>query len=282
MKIGAAEPADLGVRVGKQAPLEERIVGEIDARNKVTGMERGLLRLSKEVDRIAIEHHSPDDFDGNNFLWNDFRRVKDVEVKTLGLRFVKRLDAELPFGKRALGDRLIEVATMKVWVRSVDLYCFLPDDRGGADGRTPVEFDEGRFTIRVDQPEGMNSEPFHHPERARNGPIGHDPQDHVHAFRQERDEIPKRVVGRGVLGIAAVGLHFDRMDEVGKLDRILDEEDGNVIADKVEIAIVRVEFDRKATHIARHVPCSRAAGDSRKSREDFRFLAFFGEERSPR
>jgi len=30
------------------------------------------------------------------------------------------------------------------------------------------------------------------------------------------------------------------MDEVGKLDRILDEEDGNVVADKVEIALVRV------------------------------------------
>jgi hypothetical protein len=26
------------------------------------------------------------------------------------------------------------------------------------------------------------------------------------------------------------------MDEVGKLDRILDEEDGNVVADEVEIA----------------------------------------------
>ena len=145
-----------------------------------------------------------------------------------------------------------------------------------------MEFDEGRFAIGVDEPERMDPEPFHHPERARDGSIGHDPQDHVHAFRQERDEIPERVMRRGVLGIAAVGLHFHRMDEIGKLDCVLDEEDRNVVANEVEIALVRVKFDCKAAHIARHIPCARAAGDSREPREDFRFLAFLGEERRSR
>ena len=128
MKIGAAEPADLGVGVGEQASLQKRVVGEIDARNQMTRMERGLLRLCKEVYRIAIQHHPPDDFDGNDFLWNDFRRVQNVEVEALGLRFVERLNAKLPLGKRALGDGLIEVAAMKVWVRSVDLHGFIPND----------------------------------------------------------------------------------------------------------------------------------------------------------
>ena len=96
---------------------------------------------------------------------------------------------------------------------------------------------------------------------------------------KQRDEIPERVMRRGVLGIAAIGLHLDRMDEVWKLDRILDEEDGNVVADEIEIALVGIEFDRKAAHITGHVSCTRAAGDSREPREDFRFLAFLGEER---
>jgi hypothetical protein len=56
---------------------------------------------------------------------------------------------------------------------------------------------------------------------------------------------------RGVLGIAAVGLHLHRVDEIGKLDRVLDEEDGNVVADEIEIALVGVELDRKAPHVAR-------------------------------
>src|SRR6202020_492144 len=176
MKIRAAEPADLGVRVGKQTPLQERVVGEIDSRHHVTRMERSLLRFGKEVDRVAVEHHPPNDLDGNDFLRNDLGRVQNIEVETGRLLLVERLNAKLPLGESALGDGLIEVAAMKVWVRTVDLYRFVPDDRGRADRRAPVEFDKGRFAIRVDEPEGVDSEPLHHPERARDGSIGHDPQ----------------------------------------------------------------------------------------------------------
>ena len=69
------------------------------------------------------------------------------------------------------------------------------------------------------------------------------------------------------------------MDEIGKLDRVLDEEDGNVVADEIEIAFVGVELDREAAHVARQVACPRAAGDGREPREDLRLLAFLGEER---
>ena len=130
--------------------------------------------------------------------------------------------------------------------------------------------------------EGMDSEPLHHPERARDGSIGHDPEDHVHALRQERDEIPERVMRRGVLGIAAVRLHLYRMDKIGKLDCVLNEEDRNVVANEIEIAFVGIEFDRKAAHVAGQVPRPRAAGDGRKPRKDFRFLALLGEERGSR
>jgi hypothetical protein len=130
VEVRAAEPADLSVGVGKQTPLQERVVGEIDARNHVTRMERGLLGFGKEVDRVAVEHHPPHDFDRNHFLRNDLGRVQNVEVKTGRLFLVEGLNAKLPLGKSALGDGLIEVAAMKVWVRTVDLYRFVPDDRG--------------------------------------------------------------------------------------------------------------------------------------------------------
>src|SRR6202050_4173028 len=72
------------------------------------------------------------------------------------------------------------------------------------------------------------------------------------------------------------------MDEIGKLDRILDKEDRDVVADEIEIALVGVEFDRKAANIAREVSGARAPGDGREPREDFGFLALLGEERRPR
>src|SRR3984957_4230942 len=261
VKIGPPEPTDLSIRVGKQTTLQKRIVGEIDARDHVTRMERRLLRFGKEVDWVAIKHHPPNDLDGNNLLRNDLGRVQNIEVETGRVLLVECLNAKLPLRKSALGDRLVEIAAVKVWIRAANLCCFVPDDRGGADSRAPVEFNERRFALRVDEPEGMDSKPLHHPERARDGSIRHDPQNHVHAFRQERDEIPERVMRRGVLRIAAVRLHLDRMDEVGKLDRILDEEDGDVVANEIEIALIRIEFDGEAPHVAGPVSRPGASGD---------------------
>src|ERR1700722_2690121 len=117
-------------------------------------MERGLFRFGKEVDRVAVKHHPSNDLDRNDFLRNDLGRVQNIEVETGRLLLVERLNAKLPFGKSALGDGLIEIAAMEVRVRAVDLYRIVPDNRGRADRRAPVEFDKGRFIIGVDEPEG--------------------------------------------------------------------------------------------------------------------------------
>ena len=55
--------------------------------------------------------------------------------------------------------------------------------------------------------------------------------DHVHTFGRQTDEIPKVVVRGLCLGEGAVRLLLGGMDEVWELDRILDEEDRDVIAD---------------------------------------------------
>ncbi|MNZ76266.1 hypothetical protein D3C78_947670 [compost metagenome] len=47
---------------------------------------------------------------------------------------------------------------------------------------------------------------------------------------------------------------FHRVDEVGKLDRVLDEEHRHVIAHQVEVAFIGEELDGKAAHIAHGVP----------------------------
>ena len=63
------------------------------------------------------------------------------------------------------------------------------------------------------------------------------------------------------LGEAAIGLHLRGVDQVGKLDRVLNEEHRNVVADQVPVAVARVEFDRETAHVARRVDRSRAARD---------------------
>jgi len=52
---------------------------------------------------------------------------------------------------------------------------------------------------------------------------------------------------------AAIGLHLRGVNQIGKLDRILNEKDRNVIADQVPVAFLGVELHREATHVARRI-----------------------------
>ena len=63
------------------------------------------------------------------------------------------------------------------------------------------------------------------------------------------------------------------VDQVGKLDGVLDEEDRDVVADDVPVALLGVELDREAAHIAREVGRALVAGDGREAHEGRRFLA---------
>ena len=54
-------------------------------------------------------------------------------------------------------------------------------------------------------------------------------------------------------GKAAVGLRFHRVDDVGKLDGVLNEEHRDIVTDHVPVSFLRVELDGKSTHVARQV-----------------------------
>ena len=57
------------------------------------------------------------------------------------------------------------------------------------------------------------------------------------------------------------------MDQIGKLDRVLDEEHRDVVADQIPVACAGVELDREATHVARRIHGARAAGHGGEARE---------------
>ena len=127
--------------------------------------------------------------------------------------------------------------------------------------------------VGVDQPEGVDAEALHEAERARDRPVGHDPHDHVHALGRERDEVPEVVVRGLRLREAAVRLRLGGVDQVGELDRVLDEEDRDVVADEVPVALLGVELHGEAAHVAGQVGRALAAGDGREADERRRLLA---------
>jgi hypothetical protein len=98
-----------------------------------------------------------------------------------------------------------------------------------------------------------DAEAFHGSVGPGDSSIAHVPEDVVGGFGVERHEIPERVVGRMRLGDLAVGMGLAGVDDVGELDAVLDEEHRDVVADQVEVALIGVELDRKASGVTHRV-----------------------------
>ena len=94
----------------------------------------------------------------------------------------------------------------------------------------------------------MDAEALHHAVAARDAAIGHRPHQVVHGLGLERDEVVERIMGRAALRHLVIGLGLHGMREVRELDAVLDEEDGHVVADEIEVALLGVELHREAAH----------------------------------
>ncbi|VTZ63650.1 conserved hypothetical protein [Sinorhizobium medicae] len=266
-EIRAAEPLQLGVQIGEVASLQQWIVAEVDAGRDVLRHEGDLLGFGEEILRHAIEHQPADRLRRQHLLGDDLGWIEDVEIELVGEVLIEELHMQFPFRKVAGLDGLPHIAPVEVRIGAVDLHGLVPDHGLQPELRLPVELDEGGLVLGVDEAEGVHAEPFHEPEGSRNRPVGHDPHDHVHAFRCQADEVPEIVMGGLRLRKLPVRLGFYRMYHVGKLDRILDEEDRNIVADQVPIALLGVDLDREATHVAGEIEGALASGDRREPHE---------------
>ena len=266
-EVRPAQPLELGIEVRKVAALQQRIIAEVDARHDIVGAECDLLGLREEIIDAAVEHQ-PADLSDRHFLFgNELRRVQHIEGEFFGKRVIEELQAQFPFRVVSRLNGIPEVAPMEIGIGAVDLDRFVPHHGLQSELRLPVEFDEGRFAFGIDQTKGVNAEAFHEPERARDRAIRHDPHDHVHAFRHERDEIPEIIVSGLRLRKVAVGLLLRRVNQIGKLDRVLDKKDRNIVPDDVPVTLLRVELHREAAHIPGEIRRAFVAGDGREAHE---------------
>ena len=253
MEVDGPQPRQLGVLIGEEPPLQQGVLREVDARHDVGGQEGRLLGLGEEVVGVSVQHHAADDPQRMILFRDQLGRIENIERQGVRLGLVQQLDGELPFREVALIDGLEQIAPMIVRVGPGDLDRLVPAGGLGPQPGTPVELDEGRLPLGVDQPEGVDAEALDHAQRSRNGPVGHGPHHHMGALGHQADEVPERVMRAGRLRIAAVGLHLHGMDQVGEFDRVLDEEDGDVVADQIPVALGRIEFDGKAPDVARRI-----------------------------
>ena len=163
---------------------------------------------AKKLSGMRSSTRRPTGIGGRIFLGDQLGGVEHVEVEVVGEVLVEQLQPQLPFREIAGLDRVPQIAAMEVGIGAVDLDRLVPDHRLQAELRLPVELDEGRFVLGVDQAEGVDAKPFHEAEGARNRAVRHDPHDHVHALGRQRDEVPEIVVRRLRLREAAIGLRL--------------------------------------------------------------------------
>ena len=263
-------------------PGQQRIVREVETRHDVRGAERDLLRLGEEIVGVAVQDHPADRSQRRQLLGHELGRIEHVEAQLLGLLLGKHLEIQLVLGERPGLDRLPQIAPMKVRIRTRDFHRLVPVERVRSGDGLPVELDEGRLALGVDQPERVNSEALHHAKAARQGAIRHRPHQHVSRLGHQGDEVPEGVVRRRGLRHSEMGLRLRGVDQIGKLHRVLDEEHRDVVAHEVPVPLVGVELHGEPANVTRRVGRAAFPDDRREADEDRRAFAGLGEERGPR
>jgi len=197
----------------------------------MASVERHLLRLSEEVVGVAVQRQLADLADGDKLLRDDLRCVEQVEIELVLVSRLDDLKAELPFREVATLNGFPEVAPVEVRITTAQEVGLVPDQRTHAFQGLPVKLDETPTALGIDEAEGVDAEPLHGRVAARQRAIAHEPHQHMRALGRQRYEIPERVMRRLRLRYLVVRLGLDRVDKVGELVRVLDEEHRHVVAD---------------------------------------------------
>lgn len=139
----------------------------------------------------------------------------------------------LPLGIPASFDRIKQILTKEIRILASSLLRLFPYKTSLALQSLPVELDKLRSPIVSDEAIGVHAEAINMTDRSRNTMSGHRPHKRMQGTGLLTEKVPGRVMCSGSLGnlIIATGLHG--VDQVRKKNCILDEEDGNVVADDI-------------------------------------------------
>lgn len=96
-----------------------------------------------------------------------------------------------------------------------------------------MELDELGVTVVSDEAEGVDTKAIDVAKRARDTMAGHGPEQGVQGTGLLAEEVPSRVMGGSSLRDLIVTTRLDSVDEIREKNSVLDEEDGNVVANNI-------------------------------------------------
>ena len=267
--IMRADAMAMGVGIGEDARLQHLVGREPDARHDVGRRIGGLFDFREIIVGIAVELENANVDQGIILVRPHFGEAERIVGRLLRVEFGHDLHAQIPFWKLAALDRAIEIF-LRGFAGAADHFGAL---RIGpvlvALPGLEMELHPEPLVGRIDEGIGMRAIAVHIANAGRQTAVGHQDRHLMQAFGRERPIIPHG--GRR----AQVGARMTLlgMDEIGEFIGIADEKHRGIIADKVPIAFLGVEFERKAAHVAFGVGGAGFAGDRRKARNHLGFLA---------
>ena len=145
----------------------------------------------------------------------------------------QRESTHLPFGVESILNRFEQILTDEIRVLARDLLRLFPDQTGFTLQRLPVELNELGGTVIRDKAEGVDTKAVNVSEGTRDTVTSHSPEQSVQRAGLLAEEVPGRVVRGSSLGDFIVPAGLDGVDQIGEEDSVLDEEDGDVVSNKV-------------------------------------------------
>jgi hypothetical protein len=194
---------------------------------------------------VAVERHHPDG-QRELVLRPGLGVVERVEVQLGVLVVAHDLDVELPARVVAALDRLVQVPGGRAELVRLDRGGLRVGQRRDALLGLPVVLHEHADARGVDHAVGVDAEAVHVPVVGRDAARAEQPGQHVYGLGGRGHEVEDPV---GLLA-ERDRVRLQRVDHVGELDRVPDEEDRQVVADQVPVAVVGAELHGEAARVA--------------------------------
>ncbi|CDN42513.1 hypothetical protein BN871_BK_00360 [Paenibacillus sp. P22] len=266
LQVVRSDPVTLRIGVGEEASLEQFVLGRLDARDDDAGIEADLLRFGKDVVGIAVQLHRADMHVRDILLEPILGRIERIEVEGIEIGRIEDLDEQIPFREVAAVNGVDKVARGVVEVAALNLRRLLGAEAAHALLRHPPQLGVHAVAMLVHPFERMDAGAAHLAVVRGNAFVGEQMHQHVGGLGSQRHEIPVAV---GCLQVRA-WIRLQGVDHVRELHRVADEEDRQVVADKIVVPLRRIELDGEAARIAQRLGGMLAVDDGGEADEDRR------------
>lgn len=267
--VVATQTVAVGVWVGEETGLENRVGGGLGAGDHVRGRESRLFDLGEIVLRVLVQGEAAEAAERHLGLRPHLCQVEDVPAELLRLLGAQNLHVAGPRGVLATLDGVEEVLCVPVGVLGGELPGLVVGEGLVALVGLAVDLHVVEGAVGLDPLVRVAGVGVHVAVRVWGAPV----TEQVHHL------VDGLVVGGQVVpehgSILEVGLRVALLgvNEHGELGRVTQEENGGVVEHPVPVALLRIELDGESARVARAVGRSLLTTDGGEAGEHLGLLA---------